>query len=92
MPEYAKKVGEEWHLNLWVQPGAKKSQVDGIHDQRLKIRLQAPPVEGKANKALVVYMAKLLGVKKRNVRIVRGEKNRRKTLSLEATTAPEWPS
>lgn len=74
-PEYVKPGGpDEWLINIWVQPGAKKSQVDGIYDDRLKIRLQAPPVEGKANKALVAYVAKVLGVKKGKIRIVRGEK------------------
>lgn len=92
-PEYAEPAGKgAWRVRVWVQPGAKKSEVDGLHDGRLKLRLQAPAVENKANKALVVFVAKLLGLKKNRVRLERGEKSRAKTLIIEAETNPSWPA
>ena len=92
-PEYAEPAGQDtWLMRVWVQPGAKKSEVDGLHDGRLKIRLQAPAVENKANKALVAFVASLLGLKKSRVRIERGEKSRAKTLMIESKTNPPWPA
>jgi len=92
-PEYAEPTGDQsWRVRVWVQPGAKKSEVDGIHDGRLKIRLQAPAVENKANKALMAFMAKIFGVRKNRVRIERGEKSRAKTLIIESQAVPPWPA
>jgi len=71
-------------LEIHVQPGAKKSEIAGVHGDALKIRVAAPPVEGKANAALIAFLAEVFGVAKRNVTIVRGETGRRKTLRVEA--------
>jgi uncharacterized protein (TIGR00251 family) len=71
-------------LEVHVQPGAKKSEVAGVHGDALKIRIAAPPVEGKANAALIEFLAEVFGVAKRNVTIIRGETGRRKTLRVEA--------
>ena len=67
-------------IRCHVVPRASKSAVDGLHGDALKIRLQAPPVEGKANKALAQFVAALLGVPVRNVRLAAGEKSRSKRL------------
>ncbi|BBD07473.1 DUF167 domain-containing protein [Desulfovibrio ferrophilus] len=91
VPEYAEQIDGAWWLKVWVQPGAKKSLLDGIHDGRLKIRLQAPAVENKANKALVAFVAKTFGIKRNRVALVRGEKSRAKTLVIDSETSPEWP-
>ncbi len=72
-------------LEIYVQPGAKISALAGKHDGRLKIRLQASPIEGKANQALIDFLAKLLQLKKQDINIVRGEKSRIKLVSLPAT-------
>jgi uncharacterized protein (TIGR00251 family) len=71
-------------LEVHVQPRAKKSEVAGAHGDALKIRIVAPPVEGKANAALIAFVAEAFGVPKRNVAIIRGETGRRKTLRVEA--------
>lgn len=74
-------------LDIYVQPGAKKTEISGLHDGKIKVRLQAAPVDGKANKALITFLAKLLGVKQREVQLVHGEKSREKIFSLPETEA-----
>jgi len=90
-PEFVEPVGDGWRLKVWVQPGAKKSELDGVRDGRLKIRLQAPAVENKANKALIAFVADLLGLKKSCVALESGEKSRAKTLAVRTEISPHWP-
>ena len=47
-----------YRLMVWVQPGAKKDQVAQLYQDRLKVRINAPPVDNKANKALIKFLAK----------------------------------
>ena len=71
-------------LQIKVQPNAKESRiVEWLDDSTLRIRLAAPPVDGKANKALIAFLAKSLGLKKSQVRIAKGEKNRQKVLEFD---------
>jgi len=70
-------------LEFYIQPGAKKTEVSGYHDDKIKIRVCAPPVEGSANKALVKFLCKILGLPKSKVRIISGEKSRNKTLHID---------
>jgi uncharacterized protein (TIGR00251 family) len=78
-------------LTIHAQPGAKHTEVAGVHGRgtqmRLKIRLAAPAVEGRANDALVAFLAESFGVPRRNVTLVRGETGRRKTLRIASPTA-----
>ena len=74
-------------IAVHAQPGAKKSTVVGLHDQALKIRIAAPPVEGKANHALTAFVADVLGVARRTVSIVKGESSREKLLLVADTAA-----
>lgn len=69
-------------LSVRVQPRASRDAIAGVHEGALKVALTAPPVEGEANAALVQLLAKVLGVAKRDVRLVAGEKSRRKTLEI----------
>lgn len=73
-------------LDLHVQPGASRSEVTGEHDGRLKIRLAAPATEGRANAALIEFLADALGVPRRNVRIDSGLGSRRKRVVVEGVT------
>ena len=70
-------------LDLHVQPGAKRSEFAGEHGGRMKLRLAAPAVEGKANQALVEFLAGYFGVAKRNVRIAAGLKSRQKRVIID---------
>lgn len=69
-----------------VVPGARKSAVAGEADGRLRVRLCAPPVEGKANRELERFLAGALGLKKNQVRLVAGERSREKTVLLKGLT------
>jgi len=66
-----------------VIPGASKNEVAGIQDGALKLKLTAPPVEGKANRACVEFLAGLLGVRRSALEITAGEKSRKKTVSVD---------
>jgi len=70
-------------LELYVQPSARKSEFAGEHDGRVKVRLAAPPVDGKANHALVQFLAAHYGVPRRAVRITAGLKSRLKRVTIE---------
>ena len=87
MPEWLHKKGSSATLILHVQPGAKKTEIMGIHGDALKIRLSAPPVDGKANTALIEFIAAQLGLAKSAIRLISGQTSRRKI--LEIATAPE---
>ncbi|MBR1609381.1 MAG: DUF167 domain-containing protein [Kiritimatiellae bacterium] len=70
-----------------VAPRASKTEVAGLRDGALKIRLNAPPVDGKANAALVEFVADALGAPKRAVSIVSGETSRDKTVAVRGVSA-----
>ena len=65
-----------------VTPRAKEDKIIGLKDGILRVRLVAPPVEGKANKALVEFLADAWGVPKSSINIIRGETSREKTLEI----------
>ena len=69
-------------LTLHIQPGAKKTEVAGQYGDALKIRLAAPPVDGKANAALLGFVAERLGLAKSALIIKSGQTSRRKVLEV----------
>ncbi|MBL8454501.1 MAG: YggU family protein [Zoogloea sp.] len=69
-------------LTLHIQPGAKKTEIVGLHGEALKIRLAAPPVDGKANAALIAYLARVCGVSRSAVALVSGESARAKRVRI----------
>jgi uncharacterized protein (TIGR00251 family) len=70
-------------LLLYVQPRASKNELAGLHNGALKLRLTTPPVDGKANKAVVAFLAKLLKIPKSFLTIESGLKNRRKQIRIQ---------
>ena len=74
-------------LALHVQPGAKRTEAAGEHGGALRIRLAAPPVDGKANAELVRFLADAFDVPQRQVTIVRGETSRQKSVRIDAPAA-----
>ena len=81
-------------LALRVQPGAKANEIVGwmadVHDgEVLKIRLRAPAVEGKANAALIEYLAEILGLRARQITLERGDKSREKVVQVDGMTREE---
>ena len=71
-------------LALRVQPGAKRSQLKGMHGDRLRVAVASPPVDGKANRALVIWMAKLLGLRRSDVTLISGAASRDKRVCCAA--------
>ncbi len=71
---------ETWILRVVLKPGADRDEVLGIHAGRLKISVKAPPVDGKANKALCIFLSRSLGIRKKQVWIQRGLQSRNKDL------------
>ena len=74
-------------LTLHIQPGAKKTETAGLHGDALKIRLAAPPVDGKANEALVRFIAEALNLPKSAVNLKSGQTSRRKVLEVSGATS-----
>lgn len=74
--------GHDLLLSVHVQPGARADRVDGLHGERLKIRLGAPPVDGKANARLIGFLAALFGVPQRAVTLVSGHSGRSKRVRI----------
>jgi uncharacterized protein (TIGR00251 family) len=70
-------------LAIRVTPGAKRNEIDGfLEDGTIRVRLTAPPVEGKANTALIEFLSKVLGVRRSDIEIVAGETSRNKLVSI----------
>ncbi|ACO76565.1 hypothetical protein AvCA_03050 [Azotobacter vinelandii CA] len=74
--------GEDLILACHLQPKASKDEFAGLHGERLKIRLTAPPVEGKANAHLLAFLAGVFGVPKSQVSLESGESNRQKRVRI----------
>jgi len=71
-------------IRIHAQPGAKRTEVVGLHGDSLKLRLASPPVDGKANACLIEFLARRLRVKTSQVTITRGMSSRRKTVFVAA--------
>jgi uncharacterized protein (TIGR00251 family) len=67
-------------IHVHAQPGAKRTEIAGLHGDCVKVRLASPPVDGKANACLIEFLARRLGVKRSEVSITRGTSARRKTV------------
>jgi uncharacterized protein len=74
---------------LYCQPGAKQTQLVGTHDGKPKIQLKAPPVDGEANKALIVFLAQRCGVPKSAISIEMGTSSRIKRVAVEGVSDTE---
>jgi len=69
-------------IGIKAVPGASKTEIAGIRDNHLCIRVAATPEEGKANACLCEFLAKTLGCSKRDVAVIKGEKSRLKTVEV----------
>jgi len=74
-------------LSVHVCPRAARDQVQGLHGDAVKIRLRAPPADGKANDALVAFLGKILDMPARHLIIVVGHSSRRKRVAIAGVTA-----
>ena len=75
-------------LTLHIQPGARTSEVAGLHGESLKIRLAAPPVDGKANAALIEFLAQRLDIPRTRIDLISGTSSRHKRLRIHGAMPP----
>ena len=88
-PIWLKQTPNGITLNLHCQPGAKITKVVGLHDGYLKISLQAPATENKANELLLALLSKQLKVPQRQIQFISGQKSRQKRLEVWGPISPE---
>ena len=86
-----RRDGADLVLDVRVQPRAASSGLAGLHGERLRVRLQAPPVDGRANAALVEFMADLFGIPRARVTIEHGLAGRDKRVRLHGVTSVPAP-
>jgi len=72
-------------IHVYVQPGAKRTEIAGLHGEALKIRLASPPIDGRANEMLLKYLAQLFNVPLRQIELKRGDKSRHKTIAIRGS-------
>ena len=81
--------GEDCLLPVRLHPGARRNAITGEHDGALKIALTAPPVDGKANEALLRYLAEILGVSLSRIELKSGQTSRSKMVLITRIRAEE---
>jgi uncharacterized protein (TIGR00251 family) len=82
-------VNSETIINVRLIPRSSRNEIIGKENDGIKIKLTAPPVDGKANKALVKLLASELGVPKRDIEIVSGERSRKKSIRITGLSLEE---
>jgi len=70
-----------------VHPGARRNAITGVHDGALKVSLTTPPTDGRANQALIAFIAEQLGIPRTRVTLLTGATSRSKTLHLAGLSA-----
>lgn len=81
--------GTAVRFTVHVQPRASRTEIAGEHGDAVRIRLQAPPVDGAANEMLVEFLSERFAIPARNVRIVSGAHARTKTIELDGLSADD---
>jgi len=79
---YRRAPGGAWVIAVHAQPNARRTEVAGIHGEALRIRVQAPALEDRANEALARFLAEALGVARRDVELVSGARSREKRFEV----------
>ncbi len=88
-PIWLRVAGDDVVLTLHIQPGAKRTELAGIHGEALKIRLGAPPVDGKANDCLIAFLAERLRVPKSRVVLEAGMTSRSKRVRVVGVSSAD---
>jgi uncharacterized protein len=79
-------------VHLHVSPRAKFSEIAGLHNGALKVKITAPPVDDAANRAIIEYFSKLLGIPRSNLKILAGNKSREKVLLIKGISQANFMS
>lgn len=69
-------------LSIKASPNAYRTEAQGLWQQKLRVRIQAPPVEGKANEALVKWVGRIFGIRRGRIELIHGARGNKKTLLL----------
>ena len=86
---FAEDVGDGCTLSVRVHPGARKNDVTGIHAGAVKISLTTPPVDGRANEALIEFLAERLRIPRARILLLTGAASRMKRLRITGKSAAE---
>jgi hypothetical protein len=78
-------------LKVYLQPKSSRNEVAGPYRDGIKVKVTAPPLEGKANEALIRFLAKKFGISPSCIEIIKGLHSREKTLRISATVLDELP-
>ncbi len=84
MPAHYSWQEEDLILHCHLQPKAANDEIVGVHGDRLKIRITAPPIDGKANEHIIKWFSKLFKVPRSDIEILQGELGRQKTLRIKS--------
>lgn len=76
-------------ISLYVIPNAPRSQIVGEYNSQLKIKIKAPPVDGKANQAIIEFFSELFEIPQKDLEILKGDKSKSKTLLVRGLSASE---
>jgi hypothetical protein len=91
LPDFVSRVDAgRYRIRVWVQPGAKRNQIAGFHRGCLKVRIQAPPVENKANRELIGFLAGLLGLRPNRMSLESGQAGRKKVILVQHGGPLPW--
>lgn len=83
-PPYIKKTKNSFLLSIRVEPRSSKSEIVGLHGEKLKIKIKAPPVDNKANKEVIALLADTLKIKKADISIAFGKNSKDKIVEIIA--------
>ncbi len=81
--------GNEAKISLRVYPNASRNEMVGFSDGVLRVKISAPPIKGKANRELIAFLSRLLGVSKESVNIIKGDTTRNKVVAIDGLSRAE---
>jgi len=81
---------EEVFVKVYLHPKSSKNEILGPFRDGIKVKITAPPVEGKANEGLIRFLAKQWGIPASHIEVVRGHHSREKTLKISGQSVPAW--
>lgn len=79
---WIRSAGGSVRIDIWLQPRSGRAKLVGLHSDRLKVSVTSPPVDGRANKDLIKFIANKLGVPGSAIKITAGKTGRRKTIEV----------
>ena len=89
LPNFTRESPDGCTLSVRIHPGARRNAITGLHDSALKISLTTPPIEGRANEALIAFLADQLCLPKSRIALIAGATSRSKTLRITGKSAAE---